>query len=316
MYQELKTVFRTGGIIAFLIVFFISEFGYTQPLENRFFLMGDGKIILKNERTGNEASVSLLTADGHLNEEGFIRIDEVFGFPHREKDEHISPRLLFMLDYFSDLIAPGAQIILDSGYRSPEYNQKLRDGGGIVAKTSLHMDGMAIDFRIPGVDGKRLWDLIRSKDCCGVGHYGGETIHLDSAKPRFWEADTAGVSSGKSDYNQRIYLSTDYDRYQSGDRARLCFSSVSDFGFGVIPSAAFVNDLEGQCVLQTTPLETGEETDCRKIENRKESRFLYLRIPQGLPEGRCRIRIDFCRKPFPQMPFYCVSNEIEIGSMP
>ena len=121
----------------------------------RFFLMGDGKIKIKNMHSGREASATLLNPDGSLNEEGFTRIDEVFQFPTREKGEHISPRLIFMLDYFSDRVAPGKAIKMESGYRSPDYNTGLRNAGGNVAPTSLHMDGMALDFSIDGVNGKR-----------------------------------------------------------------------------------------------------------------------------------------------------------------
>ncbi len=78
-------------------------------------------------------------------------------------------------------------IFLTSGYRSPEYNADLKKAGGIVAKTSTHMDGLALDFYIEGVNGKELWELIQEKNCCGVGHYGGkESISmlaaLDSGK--------------------------------------------------------------------------------------------------------------------------------------
>lgn len=303
---------RVGLVPLFLMILLISVPVRAEPLGNRFFLMGDGKLHIKSERTGDEAAVILITADGQLNDSAFTRIDTVFEFPTGEKGEHISPRLLFMLDYFSDLVAPGRLITLESGYRSPEYNLKLREKGGIVAKTSLHMDGMALDFSIQGVDGKNLWELIRSKACCGVGHYGGNTLHLDSARPRFWEADTAGVTSGESDYNRRIYLSTDFDRYKPGDRVRLSFSSVSDFGFGIASSVAFVEDPEGLNTIRTARTESGEETDCRMIENRKASRFLYVTIPSDLPAGRYRIRVDFCQRPFPQMPSERISNEIEI----
>jgi uncharacterized protein YcbK (DUF882 family) len=297
----------------FLMILLISGSVRAEPLANRFFLMGDGKLLIKNERTGDEAAVTLITADGQLNDSAFTRIDTVFEFPTRDKGEHISPRLLFMLDYFSDLVAPGRLITLESGYRSPDYNLKLREKGGIVAKTSLHMDGMALDFSIQGVDGKSLWELIRSKECCGVGHYGGNTLHLDSAKPRFWEADTAGVTSGESDYNRRIHLSTDFDRYRAGDRVRLSFSAVSDFGFGIASAVSFVEDPEGLNTIRTARTESGEETDnCRMIGNRKASRFLNVTIPSDLPAGRYRIRVDFCRRPFPQMPSGRISNEIEI----
>ena len=210
--------------------------------QGRFFLMGNGQIDIRSARNGKEARVSLLNPDGSMNEDAFTRVDEVFGYTGQEKGDHISPRLIFMLDYFSNLVAPGKTIILESGYRSPEYNAALRNGGGNVAKTSVHQDGMALDFNIPGVNGRQLWKIVKEKDCCGVGYYGGNTIHLDSARPRFWEAGTSKVRTGESDFNRKIYLCTDYDRYSPGDAVRLSFTSVSDFGFGITPVISLVAD--------------------------------------------------------------------------
>jgi uncharacterized protein YcbK (DUF882 family) len=279
----------------------------------RFFLMGDGKIEIRNSQTGREAKVGLLSPDGTLDEEAFCRIDEVFGFPTKEKAEHISPRLIFMLDYFSDIVAGGKVIHLDSGYRSPEYNTKLRNGGANAAKTSTHIDGMALDFNIQGVSGKKLWELIKSKDCCGIGHYGGANVHLDSAKPRFWEAATSKVRTGESEENRRIYVSSDFDRYRAGETVRLSFSSVSDFGFGVKPTVTFVRDPEGSSTVATAPIRSHEGEQCVILGDRKASRFLYVNLPPGLREGRYRIKVEFCRKTSDQMPLHVISNELEIA---
>jgi uncharacterized protein YcbK (DUF882 family) len=144
-----------------------------------FFLMGDGWVHIRNAQNNLEARVNLLNPDGSLNDSALSQVDTVFGLSTKDPGEHISPRLLFMLDYFSDLAAPGKVIHLHSGYRNPEYNSKLKKSGLTVAKTSLHIDGMALDFSLEGVKGRDLWELIRQKNCCGVGHYGGEIIHLD-----------------------------------------------------------------------------------------------------------------------------------------
>jgi uncharacterized protein YcbK (DUF882 family) len=277
---------------------------------DRFFIVGDGRIHIRNAKTGKEATATLFHADGSLNEEGFSRIDEVFGFPTKEKGEHISPRLLCMLDYFAGLAAPGKIINLDSGYRSPEYNTTLRNAGGNVAKTSQHIDGMALDFNIDGVDGRRLWEIIKDRNCCGVGYYGGAGIHLDSARPRFWEAATSKAGTGESDYNRRIYLSTDFDRYHTGERLRLSLSSVSNFNFGIDRT---VHLIKGDADTVATTQIVGRETDsCLMIDNRKVSRFIFINLPASLPPGRYRIRMEFCNPPFPEMPPSTISNEIEI----
>lgn len=283
-----------------------------DPATDRFFWMGSGNLHIKSMRNGEEARVSLLNHDGSLNDAAFSVIDRVFGFPTSERVEHISPRMLFMLSYFSDLLAPGQLIYLESGYRSPEYNDKIRKKGANAARTSSHIDGMAIDFWIEGVDGKELWELIRSKNCCGVGHYGGKTVHLDSGRPRFWEAATSGTRTKEPDYNRHIYISSDFDRYKPGDTMRISISGASDFRFGIGPELSFYELAEAETVSAKVPLKTSGGSDCFMINSRKASRFLFITVPQELAAGRYKVKAEFCRRPFAQMPEQVFSNVIEL----
>ncbi len=312
MSKVRNTQVSIAVIPSILLLLCIAVSAFAESKTDRFFFMGDGILEIKNMHTEKSARAVLLNPDGSFNEEGFLQVDEIFGFPSREKGEHISPRLLFLLDYFSDLAAPGKTINMISGYRSPEYNANLRNSGGNVAKTSAHMDGMALDFHIEGVSGKELWKLVKSKECAGVGHYGGANIHLDSGKPRFWEASTSKVRTAESDDNKRIYLSTDYDRYRTGDALRLSFSSVSAFGFGIKPAATFVTDAEGDTVASAVRINRQDNAECVMIPDRKASRFIHLTLPPDLRNGKYRIRLDFCNKPFEQMPQKVVSNLIEV----
>ena len=282
-----------------------------QP-SDRFFMMGCGKLDLKNLRNEREAKIHLLNRDGSFNEKSFDEADRVFGFPTREKGEHISPRLLFMLSYFSDHVAPGKMITIESGYRSPDYNNKIREKGANAAKTSAHIDGMALDFWIEGVDGKELWELVRAKNCCGVGYYGGKTIHLDSGRPRYWEAATSGTKSEKPDDNRHIYLSTDFDRNGLGEKIKLSLSGISTFGFGVRPTAHLYSSADVEKLIAPIQIQTRNETNCILIQDHMSSRFLYTTLPNELPAGRYKVRIEFCARPFAQMPSDVSSNEIEL----
>lgn len=303
---------------AFSVIFLagfllILSLNICEAQNGRYFLIGDGKIHIINDRTGKEAKVILLTPEGYLNKTAFEKIDEVFNFPTKSLSENISPRLIFMLDYFSDLVAPGKVIILESGYRSPEYNTNIRKKGANAAKTSTHIDGLAIDFRIEGIEGRKLWEVIKSHNCCGVGHYGGQTVHLDAARPRFWEATTSKVHTGESDYNRKIYISTDYDRYNDGETVRLSFSSVSDFGFGIKREVLITAASDIEILADKALIKNLGDSDCIMINDRKTSRFLLFEIPQDLESGRYRLRVDFCKRPFEQMPVKVYSNEIEIN---
>jgi uncharacterized protein YcbK (DUF882 family) len=304
--------FFKSCLIGTLFFFLPLSSTFAQSNPSPFFLMGDGKLHIINVKTKQEADVRLILPNGSLDESALGRIDAVFGFSGQRKGDHISPRLLFMLDYFSDLVAPGKVIFLTSGYRSPEYNDNLKKAGGIVAKTSTHMDGLALDFFIEDINGKKLWELIREKNCCGVGHYGGKEIHLDASRPRFWEAATSKVDTNESDYNRRMFLSTDFDRYRPGQALRLSLSSVSNFGFGIRKKAALMVDREGSKSLTEIDIQTQSAGDCLPIHDRQISHWINLTLPQNVKEGRYRLRLDFCQRPFEQMPLTIVSNEIEI----
>jgi len=278
----------------------------------RFFLVGDGKLSIRNEHNGREATVNLLDADGRFSEKSLDAIDRVFGFSDAPKGEHISLRLLLLLDYFSDRIAPGKVIHLISGYRSPAYNQKLKKSGGNVAKTSTHMDGMALDFYLDGIDGKQLWEIIRKENCCGVGHYGGKSIHFDSGRPRFWQAATSKVNTKESEFNRKLYLSTENDRYRQGEKVRFFLTSVSDFPFGVRKTATLLKNSGEKNDATPLTIQGRNDEECVAINDRNASRSIYATLPAGLEPGRYRIRFDFCKRPFEQMPATTLSNEIEI----
>lgn len=75
-----------------------------------------------------------------------------------------------------------------SGYRAPATNNTLHSTrGGGVAKNSLHMQGKAIDIRLPGVPLAELRDAALSLQAGGVGYYPKDQfIHIDTGRVRNW----------------------------------------------------------------------------------------------------------------------------------
>jgi uncharacterized protein YcbK (DUF882 family) len=101
---------------------------------------------------------------------------------------HFDPRLF---DLLSDLVRstnrPDAEIHVICGYRSPWSNEFLRLNTSGVARHSLHMEGEAIDIRLPDVKTavfrKRALELGRG----GVGYYPqSDFIHVDVGRVRRW----------------------------------------------------------------------------------------------------------------------------------
>ena len=316
MNHKTNTILYIIHLLILLSVWVIckpdAEVWAAAPKE-RYFLMGSGMLDLENLRNNQEARVELLTASGQINENALDTVDRVFGFPTIATGEHISPRLLFMLSYFADLVAPGKKICIESAYRSPDYNKQIRKRGANAAKTSTHMDGMALDFWIEEVNGKQLWETIRSKNCCGVGHYGGRTIHLDAGRPRFWEAATSGTRTAEPDYNRHIYLSTLYDRYAPEENLSLSLSGISTFGFGVRTTAELLQVGNPAATVIQIPLQAGTGTaPCMQLDTRQAAHSLSASLPANLPAGRYQVQLEFCQRPFPQMPGRVTSREIEV----
>lgn len=100
----------------------------------------------------------------------------------------IDPRLLDLLHALSRLTGARAAFEVISGYRSAHTNEALRRrGGGGVATRSLHVEGRAIDIRLPGVALASLRDAALSLELGGVGHYPQSNfVHVDTGRVRRW----------------------------------------------------------------------------------------------------------------------------------
>ena len=74
-----------------------------------------------------------------------------------------------------------------SGYRSPQTNASLRSTSSGVAKRSLHMQGKAIDIRLPGANLAELHRTAMAMKAGGVGYYPkSDFIHIDTGRVRYW----------------------------------------------------------------------------------------------------------------------------------
>lgn len=96
-----------------------------------------------------------------------------------------------VIDLVHDLtlaLESDAPVHIISGYRSSTTNALLRrSGGGGVAKRSLHMDGMAIDLRIPGRDLSKVRAAALALERGGVGFYPRDGfVHVDTGRVRRW----------------------------------------------------------------------------------------------------------------------------------
>jgi uncharacterized protein YcbK (DUF882 family) len=107
---------------------------------------------------------------------------------HRSGDVHpIDPKLMdFLYDLLTEVGNHG-EVHIISGYRSPATNKKLRRKSGKVASKSQHMQGKALDFRLPGTDTAVLRDMARAMKRGGVGYYRKlNFVQIDTGRVRNW----------------------------------------------------------------------------------------------------------------------------------
>lgn len=103
---------------------------------------------------------------------------------------HYDPHVFDLLhELTSALGRPDAEINVICGYRTARTNESLRsrsDHTG-VAEHSLHMQGEAIDIRLPGVPTSQLRDAAIELHRGGVGYYSAsDFVHVDVGRVRRW----------------------------------------------------------------------------------------------------------------------------------
>ena len=102
--------------------------------------------------------------------------------------KQIDTHLLDLLSVISIKLKPEKPFHVISGYRSPETNAKLRKRGKGAAKNSYHIQGKAVDIRLPGYRTSVLRRTAFKLRKGGVGYYPHQKfVHIDVGPIRYWK---------------------------------------------------------------------------------------------------------------------------------
>jgi uncharacterized protein YcbK (DUF882 family) len=276
-----------------------------KTLTDRFFLSGDGLIHLINAKTNASARIRYRLPNGAYPSDAHQQISRLFGVPAASRDR-IALRLISVLDYIEDRYRQPIEII--SGYRSPEYNENLRAKGRLAAKASLHVEGMAADIRMRKVLSAEWFQTLKTLNCCGVGFYHDNSLHVDTGPARYWDETSSKVRTNISEHNKRIMARTEQDRYLAGEQIELRLVRITDYPIGITSGFAIVR--EGQVAHEFSF--DGHRAACITVKDPAE-RTITWTIPQEfLADGKVQIQVRFCEKPFAEMPDHIESNPIII----
>ncbi|AIB11459.1 hypothetical protein ABAZ39_05410 [Azospirillum argentinense] len=145
------------------------------------------QLVLLNLHTGERVRAEYWSK-GRYQRDGLREINHLLR-DHRTGAVHpIDPKLLDLLHALTRKVGGKTPVHIISGYRSPESNAWLReqDGSG-VAQNSFHMQGKAIDLRVPGLPLRTLQRAALSLRGGGVGYYPDSNfVHVDVGPKRQW----------------------------------------------------------------------------------------------------------------------------------
>jgi uncharacterized protein YcbK (DUF882 family) len=149
-------------------------------------LMQDRVLHLTREKTGETASVCYWRPGSGYDMQGYLAACHLLRDVDYNTQAYIDLKLLdtlFVIQQWLRTYGKPYQIVILSGYRTPEHNGSLEN----AAKTSLHVQGKAIDFYIPGVPVAGLAAIGKIVGVGGVGFYpSGNFVHLDTGRVRSW----------------------------------------------------------------------------------------------------------------------------------
>jgi len=144
------------------------------------------RLAFHNLHTG-ESLDTVYWADGAYVPEALKRIDTALR-DFRTGDVHpIDRRLLDLLVRLRQKLGTTEPVHVISGYRSPRTNAMLHAQSEGVASHSLHMEGMAIDLRVPGRALRDVRAAALDLGGGGVGYYAAsDFVHVDVGRVRRW----------------------------------------------------------------------------------------------------------------------------------
>ena len=163
--------------------------GAAGPLARTAFAQAAGERSLSFDHTHTRERLSLVyAAGGAYLAQALARLNHFLRDHYSGDVGVIDPQLFDLLHRVRAELGAREPFQVISGYRCPATNNNLRNTrGGGVATRSLHMDGKAIDIRIPGVPLAELRDAAMSLRAGGVGYYPREQfVHVDTGRVRSW----------------------------------------------------------------------------------------------------------------------------------
>lgn len=144
------------------------------------------RLTFEHTHTGERLAVDYARGDEYLPD-GLSQVNRLLRDFRTGEVHDIDKALLDLLHGLTTLTGTSRPFQVISGYRSPATNSMLRQRSEGVAGRSLHMQGMAIDIRLPDVPLAKLRQAALAASRGGVGYYPASNfVHVDTGRIRRW----------------------------------------------------------------------------------------------------------------------------------
>lgn len=148
--------------------------------------MQDKTLAFLNLHTGERVRATYW-AEGRYLPDALSAIEKVLRDHRTDEVYAMDLNLLNMLQLLHTRLASQDEFHVISAYRSPKTNAMLSAHSNGVATRSLHMQGKAIDIRLPGQALTDLRKAALSLESGGVGYYPQSNfLHIDTGRVRQW----------------------------------------------------------------------------------------------------------------------------------
>ena len=111
----------------------------------------EGELSFYNVHTDERLRVRYRDARGQYDLEALDDLNHILRCHHTGEVAAMDPRVIEHINLVQKALGGQGEIHVISGYRSPEYNALLVKRSRRAARHSLHVEGQAVDFFIPGV---------------------------------------------------------------------------------------------------------------------------------------------------------------------
>jgi uncharacterized protein YcbK (DUF882 family) len=150
---------------------------------------GDTRTVsMHHTHRGDDITVTF-KRNGRYDSDGLKKLNHFLRDWRTDDETQMDPQLFDAVWEVSREFGPDKTIHIISSYRSPNTNAMLRRRSSGVARNSLHVQGKAMDFFIPGVPLDQIRTAGLRLQRGGVGFYptsGSPFVHMDVGNVRHW----------------------------------------------------------------------------------------------------------------------------------